>query len=231
MLFERKLNKKAISYISVALAIVCVVGIILFPTTKARAFDNNITSEDDSFTVFIGSSRTYSENLDATMREYAAERNEYVSDLRESKGGNEIASAVVVLNDYYSIDEVEKIASEYALTLDRAYLWMPGETGRLSLGIKDTKLSTVLNEYIKSNRDEKNQDKQMMKDLNRIASGEYGIFSITVTAEYENLVALHKEGKALLVDVIYDDIAENKAKQEGKTVKYIELPFKPDGAL
>jgi hypothetical protein len=224
-------GKKRICLVIAVLAILCVAGFAAYQSQDGRAFAQNIVIERDRIKVFIGSSRTLSQDLDAVTRAYTAERNEYISGLGESMNENQRITAVVVLNDYYSVPEIEEIVSRYSLTLDRAYLWMPGETGRLSLNVGGAALSTALAEFIETNHEDEFPDEQWMADLNRIASGEGKVFAMTVTAGYHDLIALNEDDRTLLADIKYDAKAEAKARKKGVSVNYIELPFKPDGAL
>ena len=219
-----------IGIICVALAMFCAALLYIIPS-DARAFDGNIQVKNERVRVFIGSPCIFSENMDEVSIKYTTERHEYLNDLMKSEGNRKTASAVVVLDDYYTVDEVKMIAARYGLILDRAYLWMPGETGRLSLGLKDTTLDVALKGYIDDIYSKGIEDEEMMRDVARIANGEAKVFSITVTASYSDLIALHTASSALLVDVIYDEVAETKASREGREISYIELPFKPDGAL
>ena len=62
--------------------------------------------------------------------------------------------------------------------------------------------------------------------------GEYEVFALTVTASAEALETLNAEADCInYVDVMYNSEVETYATRAGKTVSYIELPSKPDGAL
>ena len=58
-----------------------------------------------------------------------------------------------------------------------------------------------------------------------------GIFSITIEASAEVLNDLSNREMFKFIDVKYSEEAEKKASGSDVTLEYIELPFKPDGAL
>ena len=112
-------------------------------------------------------------------------------------------------------------------------MWPEGETGRLALYVEDSDIKSSMETY-KQEVEENGycKDPQFAADYQRFLDGEYEIFALTVTAFPEVLEALNSEADCIsYVDVKYNTEAETYAASAGKTVSYIELPSKPDGAL
>lgn len=55
---------------------------------------------------------------------------------------------VLSLNDYYTVEEIDQLIAEHDLVVQRAYLWEPGETGKLTLSIKNNDIRDALDRFI-----------------------------------------------------------------------------------
>lgn len=142
--------------------------------------------------------------------------------------------AVIGLDDYYTVEDVTEWAEDYGITIGRAYMWPIGETGRLSLYVENGDLQASLETYIQQVQEEGlcEGDEQFAKDFQRLVDGEYEVFALTVAAPASALKATSTKADCVsYVDVMYNAEAEKYAKRAKKTVSYIELPSKPDGAL
>lgn len=152
-----------------------------------------------------------------------------------SADGTQEFSAVAGLTDYFTVSEIIDLMENHeGITIERVYMWPKGETGRLGLLIENGDIEESINNYAAKAQENAlaDGDEQYAKDTERLINGEYGIFAITVSGTAGDLEKLAGDTEYFsYVDVKYNAKAEAYAAKHGKTVSYIELPSKPDGAL
>jgi len=206
-----------IAAVAVALAVAGVFGrVTAFASTEE-------TSE--IVKVFVG-------DIIRAPNDYAKDRFRYVDNLA-AKNPSEKVTAVLGLDGYYTVDEVNKIISaSNNVKVNRVYMWPEGETGRLSIYVENGNIADGIKSYMdKVNETGLDNDPQSIADYKRFLNGEYGIFALTITcpANVLNTLVLDNE-RLIYADIKYNVEAEQYAQRRGKTVNYIELPSKPDGA-
>lgn len=224
-----KISKKKASVTCVAcvaaMSLICVGGFALKPSSELTV---NASTEEtkDRVKVFIG-------DVDRAAEGYTQQRAMYVEKAANSNADT-VMKAVIGLDDYYTVDDVETLAKTYDITINRAYMWPEGETGRLSLYVENGDMGYSIDRYKKETEENGmlEQDEQFAKDYQRFLEDEYRVFALTVTASAETLEALSTQADCIsYVDVMYNPEVEKYAKKAKKAVSYIELPAKPDGAL
>jgi len=199
----------------------------------ARALDSpeptfSASTEEvaDRIKVFIGDTNDAAEG-------YTQQRAAYIKDAARADAGA-VMEAVIGFDDYYTAEDITAWAEDYDITINRAYMWPKGTTGRLALHVENNDIETSLEGYkqqVKENEICEN-DPQFAADYQRLLDGEFGIFALAVTATAEELDALNTEADRInYVDVMYNAEVEAYAEKINKPVSYIELPSKPDGAL
>ncbi len=211
---------------SFILALLLLFAILFLPSGVIAA---NRASEGASVKVFVGASRSTSLVMGkayAVMREAALER------LAEKDPGG-VYSAVMVLDGYYSVEDIEEFAEKEGLGIEGIFLWAPGETGRAWLSVRNNDVEAAVNRARDRavNLEGTEDYGRAESDIMRILSGKYGIFSVSVKATAEVLNKAKSSGHVGFVDVKYSEEGEKIAAKRGVNVQYIELPYKPDGAL
>jgi len=209
---------------TVVLALVCV-GAYAFTQSSDKTVSASIEEAEDRVKVFIG-------DVNRASEDYVQQRDMYLKKSAKADA-DEVMEAVIGFNDYYTVDAITAWAENYGITINHAYMWPKGETGRMLLFVEDNSFEASLESY-KQEVEENGycEDKQFAKDYQRFLDGEYGVFALTVTASAETLETINTESDYVnYVDVMYNAEAETYAKKVGKPVSYIELPSKPDGAL
>lgn len=159
---------------------------------------------------------------------YAAARQNFLEELSENSPG-ETFSAVVPLDDYYSISEMTELAQDSDLKIERVFMWAPGETGKLVLNIVGNDIDRAIEEYL-DRVESRNISHAMAEDLEKLRNGAFGIYGLTITDSPDNLLELSTSVECFVgVDVVYNPAAERYAVSQGKTFSYVERPAKPDG--
>ena len=212
--------------------IICLVILVIVVSVinlKAFAMSANIRSAGTKLKVFIGSSRSTNP---VASELYQTARRDYLADLAKSVTDQKY-DAVCVFNDYYSVQAVTELYME-SITVKRVYFWEPHETGRVSLSVENNDINGAINRLYKTALDD--MGTEAFDDADRaiikmIEDNSYGIFSITIEASAEVLNDLSNREMFKFIDVKYSEEAEKKASGSDVTLEYIELPFKPDGAL
>lgn len=213
-------------------AIVCLVILVIVVSViilQVFAKSANIISAGTKLKVFIGSSRSTNPVVSEL---YQTGRTDYLAELAKSVPDQKY-DAVCVFNDYYSVQAVTELFME-SITVKRVYFWEPNKTGRVSLSVENNDINGAINRLYKTALDDMgteafdSADKDIIK---MIEDNSYGIFGITVETSAEVLKELSNREMFKFIDVKYSEDAEKKASGSGLTLEYIELPFKPDGAL
>lgn len=217
---------KLISALSLVLVIILAYALLFSPSSALAA---NRVVKSDEVKVFVGSSR--STNI-VKAKAYINEREDYLDKLA-GINADDTYSAVIVLNDYYSADDIQQFAEKESVDIKRIYLWIPGETGRASLSVSNNDITgAIIRSYERAKSHEGTEDfGGADKDYIRIINGNYGIFGITVESYLERLKGMKDKEIVEFVDVKYSDEGEKAAANRGVNIQYIELPYKPDGAL
>lgn len=247
------MSKRTILNITaVILVMVTVLSIVLLNGGTSVSAEN-IKVDNDSATIYVGThiknftidpaaqknpellkgadKSKYLKIDDKVEAEYIAERKAFLSKLSKTQG-DKVFSSVVLLDDYYSVQQVKALADSENLTIERVYLWIPGQTGRLSIAVENNDIDKALSDHFKKFKEKDIPDDQMKADYERLMAGDFGIFSITVKATANTFNALQNKNDMIdFIDVKYNPDAESIAKESGKRIQYVELPSKPDGAL
>ena len=221
--FRRHRLIPAVSWILI-LILVCTA---LLSPASVLATNRDIAENDVK--VFIGSSRALS-NVRAYF--YRLERGRLLRCLAREHA-EAAYSAVVVFDDYYSAQDVTAFAEKEGLRIEHIYLWVPGETGRTSLSVKENDVQGAITRFYERAKALEGTEEfgAAEQDYIRMIDGSYGIFSITAEASAKTLHRIANAEPVAFVDVKYSEEAEMIAAEKGVDVQYIELPYKPDGAL
>ena len=219
-------RNRLISASCLVLVIILAYALLFSPSSALAA---NRVVDDAEVKVFVGSSRSTST---VKANNYINQREDYLDKLA-SQNADTLYSAVIVLNSYYSADNIEEFAKKENIVVKRVYLWLPGETGRASLGVKDNDIKgTITRSYDRAKSHEGTDDYGAAdKDFIRVINSDYGIFSIVIETTAAKLNELKDTGIIDFVDVKYSEEGEKAAADRGVNIQYIELPYKPDGAL
>lgn len=245
------INYKRLAYVLLSVVLIAVTVLSLLSSGGANVSAQNIKMDDDTAQIFVGSTLsrvTIAEEaqknpdlltgddaekyyiIDEEFEEtYKTERNAFLNNLQKTQG-DKFYSSVLNLSDYYSVQEVNEFIVSQRLNVNRVYLWIPGETGRISLSVENNDIEGAIAAHLEKYAEKNIPDEQLKADYERIIAGEFGIFSITVDASAKALNDLQNSDFVDFIDVKYNPEAESVAKEAGKTIQYIELPSKPDGA-
>ncbi len=226
---NQRINRSRLRLISAFSIVLAAILTFIFLILPSGASDSNRVNENESVKVFVGSSRM-ADPIGSNI--YILGRKSFLSKLAD-KHPETVYSAVVVLDDYYSVQDIEELAKNENLTINTIYLWAPGETGRAALGVKNNDFkASIARVYNRAKEHEGTEEFNSADEhLIRLIDGNYGIFSITVEATAEKLNKLKSNKCIEFVDVKYSEAGEKKAAKRGVSIYYIELPYKPDGAL
>lgn len=219
-------RNRLISASCLVLIIILAYALLFSPSSALAA---NRVVDDAEVKVFAGSSRSTSI---VKANNYINEREDYLDKLA-SKNAETVYSAVIVLNKYYPAQDMEEFAKKENINVKRVYLWIPGETGRASLGVKDNDIKgAIKRSYDRAKSHEGTEDFGAAdKDFMRVINSDYGIFSIVIETTAAKLNELKSSAIIEFVDVKYSEEGVKAATDRGVNVQYIELPYKPDGAL
>lgn len=218
---------------------------------EAKVSRDNIKIDDDVVKIYIGSyinnfkiaqeaidNPDLLKNADANKyiiedsdiaEKYKTERKEFLIRLNETRS-NDVFKAVVLLNKYCTVEDINEFIKTENVNVTCVYLWIPGETGRIRMVVKENNIEGALTRHFDEFEKKENVDDQMKADYNRIMSGDFGIFCVVIDANAIILNNLQNNKIVDFIDVWYNPDAENIAQESGKSVQYIELPLKPDGA-
>lgn len=126
----------------------------------------------------------------------------------------EVYSAVVLLDDYYPLEAAVGTLDSCGVRPVSTFQWVRGETGRSMRPVEDGPRS------------------QPPRDMTRVPDGSEGVFALVVEGTASQLNGLGREvPQVFAVDVEHNGYVELQGKLWGKTVSYVYLPQKPDGAL
>ena len=179
--------------------------------------------QKESVRVFVG-------DLENAPGSYAKQRLAYLHRLAKSDGDTPV-EAIVGFDDYYDLDEVMGWLEQYDVTVKYVFWWPAGETGRLSLFVKDGDVPKAIADFAEE-VERKGEDSGLWEYNQRFLSGERGVFALTVIAPAGTLDEMAADLDSIsYVDVKYNEQVERYAARMGKDVSYIDLPSKPDGAL
>ncbi len=216
-----QMRKKYVGVILLcAIFVFVVVFSCLFPTAKASM---NVNVTKGSVKIITGTVN------DTVARTYSTERQDFLVELAQNKP-TEYFSAVATMDDYYTIEQINQLVSEYALEIERVYMWKPGETGKLVLSITDNDIYSAIDAFLER-MSARSCGEAQQKDLEKLANGEFKVYALTIfgsAQELQNLSDTASEFTA--VDVKYNPDAEAYATARGMSYSYVELPSKPDGA-
>lgn len=142
-------------------------------------------------------------------------------------------SAVVLLDDYYTVETVQTLVDDLDLRVVNVWLWKPGETGRAMFAVgEDGDIAAAVRGGARRSLNDPGTSPEERRDLEKAANGQMGVFALTVQGAAKELNGVRGADKAVAgVDVEYNALAELRGKLWGRTVSYVYLPEKPDGAL
>ena len=217
-------NKRKIM-ISFALCATVILALhFAYLSVPARASMNVSTASDGSVRIIIGDIGT------GKTRAYSSERNKFLNSLAESNPSDHF-TAVVPLNDYYPISDINELVADRGLTIERVFMWTPGETGKLVLNIENNDIYNAIDNYL-SKLESRKISSAMEEDLQKLQNGEFKIYALSITDSAERLLQLSEQETSFAgVDVLYNPEAEEYALSKNQTFSYVELPSKPDGQL
>lgn len=191
------------------------VAAIFFLASAGTVWAVNVKVRDAEVKVFVGESLLQGIKVD----QYARQKPDFA------------VEAVINLDDYYEDEDVLDFVTENGLTLRAIYLWEPGETGRMRLKIEDNDFEAAYErheEFVTS----RPRGEARMEAFAKFQAGEFKIFAITVSGTLQDLAEVAPaQSIASRIDPKYYPDVEKYAARKGLSVKYIELPQKPDGAL
>lgn len=121
---------------------------------------------------------------------------------------------VISLNDYYTVEEIDQLIDKHEFTIQRAYLWEPGETGKLSLYIEDNDIRDALDRFI-AGRNEWDPG----PPPEEIA--QFKVYAITTPEPIWKVAAFS----------LSEQIVARIDSMSFPTRQNFEMPVKPDGAL
>ena len=134
------------------------------------------------------------------------------------------------LDGYYTVEETEDMIAAHGLDVVRAFLWTPGETGKLVLNVEDNDLYGELAGYASAQAGRRND--AMAADLQQLLDGGEHVYALVLrggAAELAGLAAA--EPRFVSVDPRWAPEQEAFARRWEVPFSYVELPDKPDGAL
>lgn len=216
-------KKIAIVCASVVVATVISLGTIYALKPYDASICASTEESEEKIQVCVGDTRHAPEG-------YVQQRSEYLEDIADTV---ESVDAVIGLDDYYAVDEAIGFMEDYDITVRHVFMWPAGEPGCTMIYAEDGDIKGAIETYKEQLKNPiPGTDEQILRDNQRFLNGEYGVYALTVTAPADTLAKLNAEADAVsYVDVMYNAEVEKYAKKVGKTVSYIELPAKPDGAL
>lgn len=188
---------------------------------KQPNHDNN-----DQIKVFVGQTL----DPDQSVKDiYKEERNKVLKD-QKKYNPNKKNNAVVTFNSFMTIEETQELIDNYpGIKLEEVWLSIPGQDGRGSAVVKNNNVQKAIDNFMESTKIIAQKDSNAKKDYEEIASGNFGIFAVSIEAKNTVLNDLSENQDIKLVDIHYDPKSIDKAQKEGKKVIYIDLPEKPDG--
>lgn len=144
----------------------------------------------------------------------------------------EVYSAVALLDDYYPVEAVQTLADDYGLQVKNVFLWTRGETGRAMFPVEDSRdIATAVGRNVQRSLDDPDTSPEERRDMERAADGEMGVFALVIEGKAAELNRLRRKVPQFsAVDVEFNAVSELQGKIWGKTVSYVYLPVKPDGA-
>ena len=215
--------------VSILIAVLAAGMAYVFLICPFRAAALNRVAADGQVKVFVGSSRATGI---VNAYSYKKARAGFLNRLAD-RDPDGVYSALVVLDGYYSAQDMEAFAEKEAIHVNRIYLWEPGETGRASLAVQNNDIEGAIKRaYDRAKGLEETEEfGQAEEDVIRAIDRGCCIFSVTAEASAENLKRIAHAAPVEFADVMYSDAGKRAAEKKGISVQYIELPYKPDGAL
>lgn len=227
MYFRHKKSLSIILLLSIAFILMAIVFANLFSPASAT-MNISVSPEKSEVKIHTGS-------LDVSSPQaYSNARTSLLEQLAVEQPEGEF-TAVVPLNNYYTVEEVNSFISSNAnLTIERIYMWIPGETGKLVLDSTSNNIQDDIDRYINtmSTRPAVERSSALKEDLQELENGKFMVYALTVTGSAENLNMLSTNSEMVsFVDLKYNPEAEAYAAENDMSFSYLELPEKPDGAL
>ena len=205
-------------------AVLIVSSILSMP--KANVSAKNIEVKNGKVRVILGSSIFDNEE----------EKTKYVEDRKKilkekfDKESNTISKANITFSKFLTVDDLEHLIKENSgISIERIWFSIPGQVGRSATVVKNNNIKVALDKFFLDTTEKKLNDKNLESSIQTMANSNIGIFSITVTAQHKELYKLNNDKNVSLVDIYYNQIAEEKAAKESKPLVFVELPQKPDG--
>ena len=113
------------------------------------------------------------------------------------------------LDGYYTVEETEDMIAAHGLDVVRAFLWTPGETGKLVLNVEDNDLSGELAGYASAQAGRRND--AMAADLQQLLDGGEHVYALVLrggAADIRYFVELHRQIVTLIADRQAERIVE-----------------------
>lgn len=206
-----------------ALFAVALSVVLLVKTGPFASASMNVESDGESVKIFIG------EMGNAAPRGYLEKRTDFLNELSQVSPDNTY-SAVVSLDNNYTEEELNTFVITHGLNLERIYMWVPGETGKLSLAVENNDIKAAKESFIIKMDGPLGASAEVQNRLQDLMEGSLRVYAITVSGTAQSLRDLSElESIVAAVDLKYNPDAEAYANNRGLKFSYVELPTKPDG--
>jgi len=202
------------------------VTILAFALAFSGAAKTEKIKDADKLKVFVG---TY---VEADNPEEALRNADEKLDGLTGKAVETRYEAVLTFSEYVRPEEfaADGMAAfeDNAVTVNRVYYWVPGETGRAMVTVIDNDVTAAIQRGLGYMKDDPDNEERI-KTGERMENGDIGVFALVVEGKAADLKALKKELSYIkAVDVLYDSKIEEEAKNSGRETSYIIAPEKPD---
>ena len=130
--------------------------------------------------------------------------------------------ALVVFDEYLSPDDV----AEQFENVEAVYCWVPGETGRSIIAVKDGDVEASILEHADFLEEEDVSD-ELTEIAQQYKNGNIGIFAVRVSGTAQEL-ANSRELSSVKAVELHADVQEGVVTAVSGNTKIIEVPEKPD---
>lgn len=192
------------------------------------ANSDNKNAEETEIKVVVGQAMS---PKDSEKKNFKNQRVKALKD-KSSSHPNDISKATVTFNNFKSAEELSDLLKQHgAIKVENVWFSIPNETGRGMVIVENNDFNSAMNKFLEKSKKyvEDSNDRNAKNDHEELEKGNYGIFAMTVTAKYKHLESLSDDKSVKLIDIHFNQEAEDLAKKDNKRVKYIILPEKPDG--
>lgn len=222
--------KKRFGIILLTLMLVLALGTTVI-AQKASNPAVKVYKEDKVVKVFVGRpsgpimSNAYKDNRNDTCKKLLDEDSEKIMD------------SIIVLNNFATADQLEKIFDGQSVTVKRIWLAEPGTIGAGDNIVYNNDLETAVNNWVADFQQFYNEGKAKNVKLNKNTEKMFSatkenrvkVYAILVSAPVSCLNTLSDNSLIDFIDIHYDKDAEDYGNSKDYKVKYIDIPMRPDG--